>query len=534
MKNKFALIILLAIFLLLRLPGLSLPYHQDEWKNVHAAELGGAATSGLYHPPLTQLLLKAGVAVFGADHLRLLPLFFSVIAAWLLFEVMRRRASDHAAWLAVFLYAISFYGVWSSLQIDTDGAILPVFFLLAVYLYDRQWWWLTGLALLAGLLVKLSFILVVGALLIDFLLTHRQALTKKRSFYIFSASITFFILFAAAVFIVQRIYPAFSIEGMIAHARSFAHLSGRNYIQVVAQAIKAIFYLSPLLLLPLLFISREIFKQTRIFFIYLALGFVFYFILFDFSAGALDKYLMFTIIPLAAISGAVISQIKWTKKTVILGVVSAIALFALNFLAPVVLPLYPKTDWFGRVLHGEWNFLNPFNGGSGPTGFYVSFLFIAAVFIFSTIVALAGSLKKDWRPITLAILVIIGLVYNGVMAEELMFGKINGSAPRALRAALDFIADNPNVKPVLTYNDIGAYELSKLGKYVGRFYAAPQFEAEHRQRFAAHTGDFLVVDMPHINQDSFYTEFFSKCDVIFETESNVIPTKIYSCSINKK
>src|SRR6185369_6612273 len=126
--------------------------------------------------------------------------------------------------------------------------------------------------------------------------------------------------------------------GMIDHARSFAHLSGRNYLQVIVQAIKAFYYLSPLLLIPALFVTRERLRRWRFFFIYLFLGFVFYFIIFDFSAGALDKYLMYMIAPLAAISGDVLSawlseepliRKKW--PWLILGGFFSLGALALNF-----------------------------------------------------------------------------------------------------------------------------------------------------------------------------------------------------------
>jgi len=124
---------------------------------------------------------------------------------------------------------------------------------------------------------------------------------------------------------------------------------------------------------------------------------------------------------------------------------------------------------------------------------------------------------------------LIGLIYNGVFIEELVYGRINGSAPEVLHEALSFIADNKEIKQVITYNDIGAFELTALNKYGGRFYAAPQFEQSHIERFAAFSGEYLVVNIPLLYQAGFYGKFFSSCQTIFETRSDRIEAKVYHC-----
>ena len=66
----------------------------------------------------------------------------------------------------------------------------------------------------------------------------------------------------------------------------------------------------------------------------------------------------------------------------------------------------------------KWNFVYPFSGGSGPLGFYVSFLFIAGSFIAATFFAGLGWWQKKRRAGCLAIILMIGLSYNMVLAEE--------------------------------------------------------------------------------------------------------------------
>lgn len=327
---------------------------------------------------------------------------------------------------------------------------------------------------------------------------------------------------------------------MVTHVLYYAHLSGRNYLQVVIQSIKAVFYLSPLLIAPLLFVSKDILKKVTPFLWYLALGFVFYFILFDFSRGALDKYLMFTIVPLCVISGAALSSCfvsfspRGHMRAIIAGLLISIALIALLFTSPETVSLYPKTEWFSRVIRFDWNMLTAFNGGSGPAGFYVSFLFIAYSFLVAGAVALAGRIYKPLLAAAAVVMVCTGIVYNAVFIEEFSFGKVYGNAETALVPALAYLATTDAVTRVNTHNDIGAYELKHIGKYASHFTAAPQFEYVAREHLPTFDGAFLVVDIPPL-YDGFYTDFFNSCTILFTARSGFITSTVYSsCTWTKE
>src|SRR3989344_4051295 len=157
---------LLLIFVAIRMPGLSLPYYQDEWKNAE----------------MVRTHIVGGLSAHT-------PLMFGTLSAWLLYAVVRRRAGVVAALYATGLYAVSAYGVLASLMLDMDGTILPAFFLASVYAYDRfrdatstsvsyAWLSVLALALVAGFLTKLSFVLVLGALVLDYLFEVRHRLTR--------------------------------------------------------------------------------------------------------------------------------------------------------------------------------------------------------------------------------------------------------------------------------------------------------------------------------------------------------------------
>lgn len=554
-SNKKGIIIFFAIlfvFVGLRVFGIHLPYHQDEWKNVSASSTISGAGAFFAHPPLMQMIFVAGNFIFGEDYMRVLPLLFSIASLFLFYFVVHNRLGKKEALWSAFLFSICFYNIVGSLSPDVDGAILPFLFLVAVFAYDnflsvfgtrKSWKWLSLLfiALLAGFLVKLSFVLVVGTIFIDYAWSHRRKMDRGEIFFSILGILGFGIVYVVFLYGIKFIYPAFDMSIMMGHAKQFTE-EGRSWIQIFVQGLKALYYLSPLMIIPVLFINKDIFRKTRIFFIYLILGFIFYFVLFDFSRGALDKYIMFAIVPLSVICGSIFANIfsnsnllklKNINRFIILGVVLSGFLLFLNFTPHSIVPLYPKTEWFGKVVHFEWNFLNPFHGGSGPLGFYVSFLFIALSFIVSSVLGIMGLIKKEWRIGVCTGLIIIGISYNLVFAEEFLFGKINGSAPKVLRESVSFIDNSPEIKNVLTYNDIGAYDLSKIKKYAGRIYATPQSEDGYRKRFAEHIatngGYFLVVDIPHINLTNFYGEFFLKCKIEFEARDREMEAKVYSC-----
>lgn len=548
-KNNIRLFIgILAVFILLRLPGLSTSYYQDEFKNVAASETSLAAASAfLTHPPLTAILLRTDAVVFGGSGMRLLPFLFSVLSALLLFGVVRRRCDETTALWSVGLYAVTFYSVWASLMVDTDGAIIPTLFLAAVYCYDRAradtsrarlWLALLVLALGTGLMVKLSFVLVAAALLVDFLIAHRQSIRlshlKVVGIGLGGVLAILIILFAG----MRVLYPAFQFGGMIEHARAYMHLADRNYLQVLVQGVKAVYYLSPLLLVPLVLLSRDMLQKTRVFSIYLVLGLIFYFVLFDFSRGALDKYLMCAIVPLSVLAGTVFARffsrsVPPSRWLIGIGILSAIAVSITACAPQTVVPLYPKSAWFLSVLHGRLNVLTPFNGGSGPLGFYVSFLPIFLGFFLSLSAVLAGLFVPRFRQGAVFIVLCLGLSYNLLFIEEFSFGKINGSASTALAASLSFIEESGTTEKILTYNDIGAYELLHMGKYAGRFYAAPQFEEGHQKLFAAYSGQFLVVGIPPL-YEGFYSRYFAACDTLFQTRSGVIESTVYTCKKTEK
>ena len=130
-KHHTVLILLVLGFILLRFSGLDLPYHQDENK------WPGVTMAGIPHPPLTGVFLISADRLFGSDHLRLLPFILGIINLLLLYFLVRYKfGKTEAIWSALF-FVVSVYSVLASLMVDTDGQVLPFFFLLSAIAYYK-------------------------------------------------------------------------------------------------------------------------------------------------------------------------------------------------------------------------------------------------------------------------------------------------------------------------------------------------------------------------------------------------------------
>lgn len=540
MNNKKILLSCLSlIFLGIHLIGIYIPYHQDEYKWVYYASPETPA-GAVPHPPLTEFIYKKLGPVVGDNNFRLIPTFFGLVNLLLIFVLIRKIFDTRTALWSTFLFTISFYSVLASLTVDVDGAIMPFFFLLMMIGYyelrtnnyefgNINWKWLVLLIIgaVGGVLIKMSGVLPIGAILIDFAINKKFLSEKKKILKFFGISLFTAVLVISVLLLAKLIFPFFPIEKSITYWKHFANSSSffdRGWLQTFIQFAKAIMYTSPLLILPAFLVDKEIFKKTRPFFIFIFIGLVFYLFAFDFSIGALDRYFQFLVIPLCVISGAVLARLQITDfrlQKVIIPIIFSVVIFATQFLIHFVPPLYPKTEWLNRLVSIEWNFLFPFTGGSGPTGFYVSFMFIALTWLISLIFIR--------RKMLLAVL-ILGLLYNFVFIEEYLLGKINGSVTDLFREAKTVIIKDPNIKSVLVYNDIGGFEIQQTGKYKRRIYAAPQFEATYKEIFDDFNGYILFIDIPRISADSFYGKYFEKCKSIYMKSNRYINSSILDCT----
>jgi 4-amino-4-deoxy-L-arabinose transferase-like glycosyltransferase len=545
MTNNKALVVFVGIivcFTLLHLVGLGQPYHQDEYKWPIIVNPALTEPGGIPHPPVGEFIYRQAGFLVGYDNFRLIPAFFGLLNLLLLFYLVKNIFDTKTALWSVGIFALSFYSLLASLMVDTDGAIMPFFFLIMTICYaklraksfelrGKEFKWLATLVLAAtlGFLVKASFIIGIGALALDFIFEKGVFGDKKKVLKYIVLGLGIFALLIILLFLSKLIFPFFNLQSSISYWSHFVKFSGRGWMQTFIQFVKALLYLSPLLVLTPFLVAKEDFKKVRPFIFFIVLGLFFYVILFDFSAGALDRYLQFLVVPLCVISGAVIVKTSLQRGEVAFPIILSTAVFSLQFFNHYVPPLYPKSEWVSRVFSLKWNFLYPFSGGSGPLGFYVSFMVIGLFWIIGMILLLTYFKNKNLKSGVVVGLLVVSIFYNGIFIEEYLFGKINGSARDMVRQTLSFVRDNPDIEKVVVYNDNGGFEVMKTGKYARRLYATPQFEGTYRDFFKKFSGHVMYVNIPRVAEGTFYAEYLDSCREIFKTTDRYLESRVLDC-----
>jgi hypothetical protein len=536
---------LIALFAaLVRFLAFSQPYHQDEFKWLIAADprfTGGA--DSIPHPFLAESVFHYVGLIVGFTHLRLVPIVLSLLTLALLYIYMRRYFGRTAAVLSTLVWSADLYVLLGSVQIDIDGAFLPLATLLAFFGYAlfregtvHKRWWLT--LLVAGLLIgfssKLSFVLAAGAIVLHYVWERpaaRRYLLRRGVLLTIGALI---IVGGALLFVVWD-HVLF-----LQNISNFVALSGRSYSQLLFETLKALIYLSPLLVLVAVAGLRR-WRSLSLWYMFLGLNVLFYYVIFDFSHRTMDKYLFFMILPLTVIAGPVLSgwlselRLRLTMGTAALFALwsAAISTFTLwIFLSPHrIAPLLPKVDFLSSFVHLRWGFLLPLFGGSGPLGFYLPFDWIAYVWGISVIalaLLVARGIPSTVRRHALAAFLCASAVFSLFAMNEYLFGTFYGSAPRVLSEMLSYTVSS-SIPDVISYNETGAFELSNMGKYNRRFYADPLFAEDNVGKFQSYDGHYFVLNFPEINPDLVYWKYFQQCKTVFGVTDKRISGYIFDC-----
>ncbi len=541
-----AFCIILFFFIFTHLLGVHSPYHQDEYKWVYYSHPEIIPPGTVPHPPLTEFIYTTFGPILGDNNFRFISFFFGMLNLFLIFYLTKIIFNKKVAIVSALLFTISFYSLLASLMIDVDGAVMPFFFLLMLIGYYKlksvnfswkeiSWQAITLLLLgaIGGFLVKVVFAIPIAVLALDFaiqknIFSDKRKILKLGMYVVLGAGALVLILILS-----KFIFPFFNLEYSLKYWGRFADFNDRGWFQTFIQFAKAILYTSPLLILPLVFINKNIFDKIRPLLLFLIAQIIFYLFVFDFSTGALDRYFQFMVIPLCITSAAILYNLfqenfKIKKSYLVIISIVSILIFLLQFLPHYVPSLYPKSEWVTRFISLKWNFLYPFSGGSGPLGFYVSFLFMAMSWIFSIGSIILAFWKPQYKKVALVFLVTIGIIYNGVFIEEYLFGRINGYAPTLLYGAVDFIKNNPSIDKVTVYNDNGGYNVQSIGKYKRRLYTAPYFSGQ-LEYLNGNKGYYLVLDVPRLDPNSFYIPYFNTCRLLYQKVDNKISASVYDC-----
>jgi len=534
---RFSTISILILSLIFKFYNIPQIYHQDEYKWALIVDPKYNSFNTLPHPPLSKLLYRVIGNFFGYNNLRLLPVLFSIGVVVLGYLIMRKLFDSISAQVFIILASTNLAFFIGALQIDIDGMILPFFFLLSWYIwlkakesnYSYFFNLLLGISICLGFLTKLSFILVPISFLMVHVISRLKHAESKiridlRSLCI-AASIAFSFIFLL-VFKYPNIFQYVTQFGIL-------DFSSRSLSQTIYLTIKYLILLGPISLLA----SIEIFKKNSNFFIlklFLLNNVIFYYFLFDFSHRTFDRYLSFATVPVIMFASLGLSKIfsdriHYVRLFYLLVICFPLFWFLLKKPAHPM-PLHPKEDFVKAVTGFHWNFLMPIFTGSGPIGFYLSFFFIATIFLLCIFVCLLFAISDKFQNFGSSILIIFVIVYSIVGISEYTTGIQFGSASKVAKSILTEIANDDSINRVKTYNDIGGWELAEANKYEGRIYLNPEWASEKSKNFKSFEGFVLVVNMPDIKADNWFAQALSeKCKTKIVVVDKLVTGKLYKC-----
>ena len=533
LRSNYGLLLLVLLFIATRFLGLDQLYHQDEYRwvsQVYMAEFGEVDSP---HPPIMQGILSLSGKVFGYDNLRMLPFIFGILNLLLIYALSRKiTGNKKIAYLAVGLYTVSVYGLIANLMLDIDGAVLPFFVLLTYYFYirtvkdgDKKFILPLATVIITGLLTKLSFMIFVGALAIEYLwaLYDKGKFTHeiKRAGLILGVSGVFI---AGLYLLYGKTDPRF-----VEYFTNFKifNFASRAYFELFLRMFKFFIWLSPFLFLPVVYglFRKDLFIKYRIWYIYTLFNFLFYLVIFDFARLPIERYFMFIIAPAVIISGHVIYSLLsgLDKRRFLFSILGFAVFLAFTLLITYdVVPLNPKEAYVQKVKDLDFNFLIPMTGGSGPIGFYVSAQFVLWVWVVGFLWLLFNKKKM-----AVAFFIVFGVGYNLLLSSENLTGAFYGNVNNITKASVERVISDQEINDVVTYYDAGVYYLKIADKYTGRFYTAPS--RDYSQRLTYHGGHYMIVDFPAIDKNSLYWKLISRCEIAQKFTDKYVDSYIFDC-----
>ncbi len=98
-----------------------------------------------------------------------------------------------------------------------------------------------------------------------------------------------------------------------------------------------------------------------------------------------------------------------------------------------------------------------------------------------------------------------------------------------MESTTDFVINNPKIKTVIIYNDIGGRKLADAGKRQRRLYVAPKWNSTYVDILNGFKSYYVVIEMPKIDPNSMFAKYFASCAIVYEESSGYIPARVYDC-----
>jgi hypothetical protein len=210
---------------------------------------------------------------------------------------------------------------------------------------------------------------------------------------------------------------------------------------------------------------------------------------------------------MAYLGSRVLAAKQWKMPDIrlvaILTTLATAFFIVLNGVWNTIYPIYPKSAYISRALHGQWNFLFPFRGSSGPFGFYISFSTIAWGFLLVTLFVVTYALmrKQTVRRVLLALIIGVGFAYNIVLIEEYHFSLINPNVNGVAHQIIDYAREHDLKNPVYSWNSLGETELQDKYK-ISNFGFSYQDDPETFMKIRAHNASVIFLDYGKLGEDT--------------------------------
>ncbi|MFH1316317.1 MAG: glycosyltransferase family 39 protein [Candidatus Woesearchaeota archaeon] len=534
--NKILLIIIL-IAILIRIFGIGNILTNDESAySFSIRDREFFSTSNANQPPLFHWTGAVIYAIFPFDTIgiRLQPFIFSILNILIVYLICKRFFSKKIGLMAAGIMAFSYWHVFGSLMIETNGSSLMFFSLASIYYYfrfndEKNYKYLAVSGIFFGLafLTRITAILLIGIIGLYHLWQTKKVwkTAKDISLFVMIGGIIYSI-FPILSFLID---PFFFYQATIGHNLSYVQGGGLFSISILIQFLQALIISSPLFIGLLLvylinFDKKRYNKKELMFLIQIIVVFLFYTLIVKDPFRPVERYFMI-LIPGLSILGAIgISKFRFSKKELMFSAISLLLLLVLlyipNLMESRFIPFYPKTGFINEAIDLNWNFLVPFTGGSGPAGFYITFTTIALGFILAFGFLLIGIyfiLMKKNKVARIFILLFLAasFAYNFVLIEEYLFSSANPDIGMINVQIKDYALENDLNEPVYIFRNFA------LRYYIGEKYDDVRFldfnndTAESAailgQELGEEKASVLFIDFPSIDKDGNLFKTLNEC-----------------------
>ncbi|MDP7180986.1 MAG: glycosyltransferase family 39 protein [Candidatus Woesearchaeota archaeon] len=524
MQAKHVLWIILLLALAVRLPALTHLVYGDEYRFVPGAmptnHIG--LIENFEMPPLpTWMNQLFGTFIPDATlATRLASLLFGMLNIWLVYLIGKRMYDEKAGLWAAGLFAFSVYAVWASVAVELNGVNMLFAFLLAMYAMisldktkDVKWLYIFGIAGGIGMLSRYECFLFYPLLLLDQWYYHKDwKLAIKRCLIAGLITTAIFAIFPILSFATKSNHFYSTIER--GANMTMKTLQEFHIMPYVVQLLYALLWVA----LPFgaLFIMgiKKYEKAHFRWYVWVVLLILFYTLFVNDNFSPFDRY--FTLL-MPAFLFIGLSKVTVKKPK---GWWQSFAFFSILMLVMVVganqtqeqLPFYPKEAYVQRAMSLDWQFLIPFNGGSGPIGFLASFSSIALAFIIASLAVIAYWVLPH-KETTLALLLATSLVLNVYLIEEFAYGTTHPNINQVTKHTIDYVKETtPTDQHLYFFRNwalklyLDEYEKTNLD-----FFNDTSINAGYLQSEFKKGGTIMWVDFPPINKQGPLWEAVNTC-----------------------